>query len=101
MPNFPPPLPHTSLHFTLTSGVLFDKNLRRSVAWKKTQREVATLISGSYPADVVAKWHKMRDAYDNDPNMPNPYEEAEDCAVSFTYYLTARSLNSQVSPWPT
>jgi len=58
-------------------GVALDRNLRRSFAWKVSQREVANLISASYAPDVVEKWHKMRNDFDLDPTMPNPYEEVE------------------------
>jgi len=59
------------------SGVALDRNLRRSFAWKVSQREVANLISGSYAPDVVEKWHKMWNDFDLDTTMPNPYEEVE------------------------
>lgn len=62
---------------TLGPGTSLVKNLQRSLAWSETQREVAALISESYPANVVAKWREMRDNFDRDPSMPNPYEEAE------------------------
>ena len=48
------------------------------LAWSKSQREVATLISGSYVAGVVAKWREMLDKFDHDPSMPNPYKEVEE-----------------------
>jgi len=56
-------------------GKSLDKNLRQSLIWSKSQREVANLISESYPADVVNKWRKMRDDFDRDSSRPNPYEE--------------------------
>jgi hypothetical protein len=39
---------------------------------------VATLVSESYPADVVDKWSKMRSKFELDRSMPNPYKEVED-----------------------
>jgi hypothetical protein len=71
--NFPSPL-HILI---LNSGTSLDRNLRRSFAWSKTQREVATLISKSYPAAVVNEWRKIRDDFDRDPLKANPYEEVE------------------------
>ena len=62
---------------TLPSGMLLDKNLRRSLAWRKSQQEVATLVSGSYPAATVDEWRKMRDAFDLDQTNPNPYKEVD------------------------
>lgn len=64
-------------NLTLDLGASLERSLRRSLAWSKTQREVATLISGSYSAEVVAKWREMLDNFDRDPSMPNPYKEVE------------------------
>ncbi|KAF9781860.1 hypothetical protein BJ322DRAFT_1010483, partial [Thelephora terrestris] len=62
---------------TLKLRVALNRNLQRSVAWSTSQREVATLISGSYPAEIVAKWREMRANFDRDPSRPNPYKEVE------------------------
>ena len=62
---------------TLSAGVSLNKNLQRSLAWSTSQREVATLISESYPVDIVAKWRRMRADFDLNPSMPNPYKEVE------------------------
>jgi hypothetical protein len=67
---------------TIDSGVLLNRNLQRSLAMSKSQREVATLVSGSYPADVVEKWRQMRANFDRSRTMPNPYKEVEDRKVS-------------------
>jgi len=44
-------------------------------------------MSGSYPADVVSKWRKMRDDFDRDPSKPNPYEERNNRMVSLILKL--------------
>ena len=67
---------HANLH-TPFSGTTLKRNLRRSLAWKKSQREVATLISGAYSTATVEKWCKMRDEFDLDNSKPNPYEEVD------------------------
>ena len=59
------------------SGKMLERNLCRSLAWKKSQREVATLISGAYSAATVDKWCKMHDEFDRDNTKPNPYEEVD------------------------
>ena len=46
------------------SGKMLERNLHRSLAWNKSQQEVATLISGAYSAATVNKWCKMRDEFD-------------------------------------
>lgn len=51
------------------------KNLRRSVRWSKTQRAFAAAISVKHPADILERWAKMREDFDNDPKKPNPYVE--------------------------
>ena len=53
--------------------------------WSKSQREVATLISESYSADVVDKWREMRAEFDRDHSMPNPYKETEDRMFSSAF----------------
>ena len=76
---------------TLNPGVSLNRNLKQSLAWSKSQREVATLISGSYAAGVVAKWREMLDKFDRDPSMPNPYKEVEERTTSLPpfWYLIA------------
>jgi hypothetical protein len=59
------------------SGTSLDRNLRRSLAWKTSQREVADLITSSYEASTIREWQKMRDDFDRDSSKPNPYEEIE------------------------
>lgn len=52
-------------------------------------------MSSSYPKDVVKKWSKMRDDFDQDSSKPNPYQESEertDFSVLFTHLLR-RSLD--------
>ena len=76
-------------------GKALDKNFRRSLAWSKSQREIADLMSGSYPPDIVDKWHEMRDDFDCDPSKPNPYQEVENrvssvCFFGLLSYLTNR-----------
>ena len=44
-------------------------------------------MSGSYPADVVNKWHKMWDEFDRDSSQPNPYEEVKNRMVSLVLKL--------------
>lgn len=58
-------------------GKFLEKNLRRSLIWKKSQREVATLMSGAFDPDTVGKWRKMRELFDLDQTKPNPYEEVD------------------------
>jgi len=65
------------------SGILLEKNLRRSLAWSKSQREIATLMSASYPVTTVDEWRKMRDEFDLDQSKPNPYEEVDNRAFFF------------------
>ena len=62
---------------SLTSflGAFLLKNLRRSVAWSKTQRSFALAISAKHPTHVLQQWKKMREDFDRDPAKPNPYEE--------------------------
>ena len=57
------------------SGKLLEKNLRRSLVWEKSQRDIATLMSGAFDAATVDKWRKMREEFDSDHSKPNPYEE--------------------------
>ena len=64
-------------------GTFLEKNLQRSLAWRKSQREIATLMSGSYPVATVDKWRKMRDEFDLDPSKPNPYEEIDNHAYFY------------------
>ena len=66
----------------LGPGTSLDRNLRQSLVWSKSQREVATLISESYLLAVVDGWREMRDKFDRDPSMPNPYKEVEDRTFS-------------------
>ena len=72
---------HSQHNLIPQAGTFLDRNLRRSLAWKTSQREVADLMSGSYPADVVSKWRGMRDDFDRDPSKPNPYEDVDDRMV--------------------
>jgi len=62
---------------TIILGMSLDRNLRRAHAWRTSQRKVANLISETFTADVVSKWHLMRVDFDLDPSKPNPYEEPE------------------------
>lgn len=82
---------------TLGQGTSLVRNLQRSLAWSKTQREVATLISASHPPDVVDNWREMRDNFDRDPSMPNPYEEAEQRTVSPFLIRSPLTLPSDVT----
>ena len=67
---------HMDLNILL-SGTMLKRNLRQSLAWKKSQREVAALVSDAYPTATVEKWCKMRDEFDLDNSKPNPYEEVD------------------------
>jgi len=58
-------------------GTTLERNLRRSLAWKKSQQDVAALISGAYSTTTVEKWDKMRNEFDLDNSKPNPYEEVD------------------------
>jgi hypothetical protein len=58
-------------------GRLLENNLRKSLAWKKSQRQVAALMSGAFSATTVDGWRKMREAFDLDQTNPDPYEEVE------------------------
>lgn len=44
-------------------------------------------MSSSYPASVVNQWRQMRDKFDQDSSMPNPYEESEDRMFFFSTWL--------------
>ena len=68
-------------------GKLLEKNLRWSLAWKKSQRDVADLMSGAFDTATVDKWKEIRDAYDLDNSKPNPYEETETCMyICYNYF---------------
>ena len=60
-------------------GKLLEKNLRKSLTWKKSQREVAALMSGAFSATIVDGWRKMREAFDLDQTQPDPYKEIDHC----------------------
>ena len=77
-----------------------NRNLLRSFTWSKSQWEVANLISGSYTAEVVEKWQKMRNDFDRDSSLPNPYEEVENCMVPFVLRQSLHSSgSSQIVQW--
>jgi hypothetical protein len=61
-------------------GTSLEKSLRRSLAWSKSQREAAKLMSGSFETAIVDSWRKMREAFDLDQTKPNPYEEVDNRA---------------------
>ena len=79
---------------TLVTGTSLDRNLRRSLAWSKSQREIAALVSESYPTAVVDKWREMRDSFDRDTSMPNPYKEVEDRTI-FSIFLSSSIFSDQ------
>lgn len=62
------------------------KNLRRSVTWSKSQRAFATAISAKHSEDVIKEWSEMRDAFDDDPMKPNPYEEPKTRQLATVFY---------------
>ena len=62
-------------------GVSLLKNLKKSLAWSKTQRAVANKAPESLPADTLAQWSTMRQEFDQDRAKPNPYEEPEACEL--------------------
>lgn len=64
-------------------GTFLNKNLQLSLAWSRSQREVATLVSRSYLDVTVNQWQKMRDEFDLDQSNPNPYEEVDNCSCVF------------------
>jgi hypothetical protein len=93
---------NTSLFVLMSySGTSLDTNLRRSIAWSKSQREVADLVTGSHSADNVEKWRKMRDDFDEDPSKPNPYEEVENRTSFFIFSIFHISFNPQILLWTT
>ena len=47
-------------------------------------------MSETFADDIVDKWRKMRDDFDRDPSMPNPYEEAENRTVPQTHHSNVR-----------
>ena len=62
------------------------------LAWGKSQQEIANLLSASYPADIVSKWHKMQDNFDRDSSKPNLYEEADNrMFLSFVNHFVSDS----------
>lgn len=67
-------------------GTFLLKNLRRSVAWSKSQRAFAVAISAKHPEDIIKEWSEMREAFDKDATKPNPYEEPKTCQ-SATIFL--------------
>ena len=81
------------------SGKLLEKCLRRSLAWKKSQREVATMMSNAFDPATVDKWRKMRDEFDLDGSMPNPYEEPDNRTFSFLRRLHLPLTDPKTSQW--
>ena len=79
-------------------GVSLDKNLRLSLAWSKSQREVATLVSGSYLDATVNEWRKMREEFDLDQSKPDPYEEVDNRSCFFSKAFSLL-INSQTLLW--
>ena len=71
----PPASPRLVPSLTSSLGKFLLKNLRRSVAWSKTQRTFALAISAKHPPGVLRQWTKMREDFDKDSANPNPYEE--------------------------
>ena len=80
-------------------GTFLEKNLRQSLAWSKSQREVAMQISESYSAATVDKWRRMRDKFDLDPSEPNPYKEPNDCECILRRQATPNVIGSQIKLW--
>lgn len=80
---------------TSSLGAFLLKNLRRSVAWSKTQRTFALAISAKHPADVLQRWTKMREDFDKDSAKPNPYKEprVRTSIAVFLYSITANSAD--------
>jgi hypothetical protein len=64
-----------SLVLTSRPGTFLLKNLRRSLAWGKSQREAATSLSQNYSKETITEWARMRNKFDKDPKSPNPYKE--------------------------
>ena len=58
-------------------GKLLEKNLQKSLTWKKSQCEVAALMSGAFSTTIVNRWRKMQEAFDLDQTQPDPYEEID------------------------
>lgn len=88
-----------SFNVLCSLGKFFEKSLQRSLAWSKSQREVATLMSKSYKNPIVDKWHKMRKEFDLDPSKPNPYKETDHCACFFKRIFLPSLTSFQTSPW--
>ena len=80
-------------------GKLLEKNLRRSLVWKKSQREVATLMSAAFDSTTVDKWHQMRELFDRDQTKPNPYEEVDNRMYAFKD-VSVCTDETQMSLWP-
>ena len=72
---------------TSFQGVFLLKNLRRSHAWSKSQRKVATSLSQKYPKKTIKEWTKMCDKFDRDPNSPNPYKEPKNRTFIFSLLM--------------
>ena len=73
----------TTVSNALPLGTFLNKNLQVSLAWSKSQRKVATLVSESYSTAIVDEWRKMRDEFDLDQSKPNPYEEVDNRSCFF------------------
>jgi len=56
-------------------GVFLLRNLRRSLAWGRSQREAATSLSQRYSKETLVMWAGMRDTFDKNSKSPNPYKE--------------------------
>ena len=61
-------------HIMVTGRALLTQ-LQKAVVMHKKHSEAFEKFSTTFPPDIVAKWDKMVDEWDNDKSKPNPYEE--------------------------
>lgn len=53
--------------------------LQKALAMKKKHRIIADKHTGTFEADIIAKWEAMRRKWDQNHANPDPYEEPESC----------------------
>jgi hypothetical protein len=68
---------------TTIAGRMLLAQLLNAVVMQKKHRAAFEKFSTTFPSDVIAKWDKMVEEWDNDKSKPNPYEEP----VAGTYKL--------------
>ena len=81
---------------TFNPGVSLDRNLQQLLAWSKSQREVAALISGSYSPAIVFKWCEMLDNLIATPLCPICTRKLKTIRL-FSLYYYAQTLTQPLN----